>query len=83
MASGFTLSADSFKNQSFQTIHPYILSECQTVLDPDQARHFVGPDLGSNCLQILSADDTGRKRFKHYSILEPIIIIFSQISYLL
>ena len=20
-------------------------------LDPDQARHFVGPDLGSNCLQ--------------------------------
>ena len=28
-------------------------------LDPDQARHFVGPDLGPNCLQRLSADDTG------------------------
>ena len=27
-------------------------------LDPDQARRFVGPDLGSNCLQKLSADDT-------------------------
>ena len=26
-------------------------------LDADQARHFVGPDLGSNCLQRLSADD--------------------------
>ena len=27
-------------------------------LEPDQARHFVGPDLGLNCLQRLSADDT-------------------------
>ena len=27
-------------------------------LDPDQARSFVGPDLGPNCLQRLSADDT-------------------------
>ena len=26
-------------------------------LDPDQARRFVGPDLGPNCLQRLSADD--------------------------
>ena len=29
-------------------------------LDPDQARHFVGPDLGPNCSQRLSADDTRR-----------------------
>ena len=29
-------------------------------LDPYQARHFVGPDLGPICLQKLSADDTGR-----------------------
>ena len=29
-------------------------------LDPDQARHFVGPDLRPNCLQKLSADDTRR-----------------------
>ena len=27
-------------------------------LDQDQARRFVGPDLGPNCLQRLSADDT-------------------------
>ena len=26
-------------------------------LDPDQAQQFVGPDLGPNCLQRLSADD--------------------------
>ena len=30
-------------------------------LDPDQARHFVSPDLGPNCLQKLSADDTSRQ----------------------
>ena len=29
-------------------------------LDPDQARRIVGPDLGPNCLQRLSADDTNR-----------------------
>ena len=33
-------------------------------LDPDQSRHFVGPDLGPNCLQRLSADDTSRQRAK-------------------
>ena len=31
-------------------------------LDPDQARHFVGPDLGPNCLQRLSAGNTSRQR---------------------
>ena len=31
-------------------------------LDPDQARHLVGPDLGSNCLLRLSVDDIGRQR---------------------
>ena len=30
-------------------------------LDPDQARHFVGPDLDPICLQWLSADDTSRQ----------------------
>ena len=30
-------------------------------LDPDQARHFVGPDLGPNCLQWLSADIAGKE----------------------
>ena len=29
-------------------------------LDLDQTRHFVGPDLGPNCLQRLSVDGTSR-----------------------
>ena len=30
-------------------------------LDPDQDVHSVRPDLGSNCLQRLSADDKNRR----------------------
>ena len=35
-------------------------------LDPDQAQHYVGPDLSPDCLQMLSADDTSRQRNKVY-----------------
>ena len=31
--------------------------EVSNNLDPDQEKHFVGPDLDPNCLQRLSADD--------------------------
>ena len=31
-------------------------------LDPGQARQLVGPDLGPNCLQWLSADDKSRRK---------------------
>ena len=31
-------------------------------LNPDQARHFVGPDLGPICLQRLSADDISKQK---------------------
>ena len=34
-------------------------------LDLGQARHFVGPDLGQNCLQKLSADDTSGYRVNY------------------
>ena len=34
-------------------------------LDPDQDRRSVGPDLGPNCLQRLSADDISRQRVSH------------------
>ena len=37
-------------------------------LDPDQARQFVGPDLGPNCLNRLSADDTSRQRVMQASL---------------
>ena len=33
-------------------------------LVPDQARHFVWPDLCPNCLKRLSAGDTSRQRVK-------------------
>ena len=35
-------------------------------LDPDQARHIVGPDLGPDCLQRLSADGTSRQSVNVY-----------------
>ena len=37
-------------------------------LDPDQTRHIVGPDLGLNCLQRLSADDTSKQKAGEYLI---------------
>ena len=43
-------------------------------LDPDQARHFVGPDLDPNCLQTLSADDTSKQRVK--SIYKKMIEVY-------
>ena len=55
----FLSSADFFQNHFFEKI----LSGKPSVsnsLDPDQALHFVGPDLGPNCLQKLSEDDTSR-----------------------
>ena len=30
-------------------------------LDPDQDRHYVGPDLDQNCLKSLSADDKSHR----------------------
>ena len=38
--------ADFVQNQRIQKIISGTLSECQTVLDADQDRRFVGPDLG-------------------------------------
>ena len=37
-------------------------------LDQDQARHFVEPDLGPNCLQKLSADDTSMQKLRPFHI---------------
>ena len=50
------LSADFFENQLILSgIPSFSIS-----LDPDQAQHFVGPDLGPNCLQRLSPEGTSR-----------------------
>ena len=45
--SKFTFSKNSFRNTIIVSNN----------LDPDQDRRSVGPDLGPNCLQSLSADD--------------------------
>ena len=45
-----------FVDQLFRKILSEIQSESQTVLIP------IRPDLGPNCLQMLSADDTSRER---------------------
>ena len=39
-------------------------------LDSDQDRHSVGPDLGPNCLQSLSADDESPLARKDLNCLE-------------
>ena len=54
----FLSSADiffynQFKNKSFKNT-----IRVSNSLDPAEARSFVGPDLGPNCLQRLSADNT-------------------------
>ena len=46
------LAADFFQNKFFQKVLSGTLSECQTV-----DHHSIGPDLGPNCLQRLSADN--------------------------
>ena len=39
--------------------------------DPDQARRFVEPGLGQNCLQRLTADDTSRRTVKLFKTKKP------------
>ena len=62
---GFILSSPDFfskstlkfsKNSSRNTIR------VSNSMDQDQARQYVGPDLGPYCLQNLSADDTSMQR---------------------
>ena len=45
----FLSSADIFQNQFFEKLF-------QNTSDKSLYQHFVGPDLGPNCLQRLSAD---------------------------
>ena len=59
------LSSDFFQNQLFQKLLSRIPSVSNS-LDRDQARHFVGPDLGPNCLQRLSEDGTRRQYVNSY-----------------
>ena len=62
----FTILLLLFLHSLLHLVCHILLFECWIIfntvrvsnsLDPDQARSFVGPDLGPNCLQRLSADD--------------------------
>ena len=56
------------------------MSNC---LDPDQDRHSVGPDLGPNFLQRISADDLSpqaRKELKSHVLSIFYINLFSTIN---
>ena len=56
---------DFFFKSTFSKISFRKTNRGSNNLYPDQVGHFVGPDLGPNCLQMLSADDTGgAKRFE-------------------
>ena len=55
------LSSDFFSKSTFSKNSFRNTIRVSNRLDPDQARHFVGPDLGPKCLQKLSADDTSRQ----------------------
>ena len=46
---------------SFKNIHRNTIGVSSS-LDPDQVRQYIGPDLGPNCLQKTSADDSSRLR---------------------
>ena len=50
-------SADFFSKSSFSKSFLRNTFRVSNGLDPDQDRLSVGPDLGPNCLQSLSADD--------------------------
>ena len=43
------------------------------ILDPDQDRHSVGPDLGPNCLQRFSADK--KKRLQAFACKERVSVL--------
>ena len=58
------LHADPFQNQLFSKDSFSNTIRVSTCLNQDQAQCFVWPDLGPNCLQSLSADDTIRQRVR-------------------
>ena len=69
------------QNQHFQKKSLRNTIRVSNILDPDQAQHFVGPDLGPNCLQRLSADDTSRQRVNISGYFLCLQIVFIVMCY--
>ena len=59
-----------FSKSNFSKNYIRNINRVSSSLDPDQARHTVGPDLGPNCLPMLSADNTSRQELKVEWFLE-------------
>ena len=59
----FLTFADFFSKAIFSKTLFRITIRGSISLDPDQAGHFIEPDLGQNCLQRISADETSRRNF--------------------
>ena len=62
--------ADFFQNLLFNFSFENII-RVPNCLNPDHDRHFVGPDLGPNCLQSFSTDEKypiADKRLDHVSV---------------
>ena len=57
----FFVSKSTFLKKSFRNS-----IKVSNSLDPDQARPFVGPDLGPNCMRRLFADDTSGQSVTAY-----------------
>ena len=70
----FLASADFFFKITFSKNSFRDTIRVSNNLDPDQARHFVGPHLDPKCLQKLSADATSRQRIKPYRLFFAMII---------
>ena len=67
-----------FQNQLFSKHSFRNTIRVSNGLDPDQGRRFVGPCLGPNCLQRLSADDTSGQRVNamaHFIDTKSILVI--------
>ena len=56
-----------FQNHFFETFFREYITALNS-LDTDQARRYVGPGLGLNGLQNVSADDTSRLRVKYVRV---------------
>ena len=54
-----------FSKSTFSKIAHRNAIRVSNSLDPDQARRSAGPDLGPNCLQRLSTENTGRQSVIH------------------
>ena len=72
-SAGICYSYDRRINESFSKKSLRNSIRVSNSLDPDQDRHCVGPDLGPNCLQRLSAGnkvDTSMKKLHSCTVIQ-------------